>query len=119
MQGIPTGDLGPAVDLYMIFAVTIILVLLVSILGYRRRTRHVQYWIIAIIGFVLLWWFLSEMVSSMILIYTGYPLEMTLIIINIAIVLIFLGFCFLVIVIERYSGLSKIESKTTEVINTR
>ncbi|MFW9843143.1 MAG: hypothetical protein ACFFEV_01060 [Candidatus Thorarchaeota archaeon] len=114
MQAIPTGNLGPAVDLSMLFIVTIILVLIVTILGYRRHARHLQYWVIAIIeiiGFVLLWWFLSEMVSSMILIYTGYPLEITLIIIYVAIALIFLGFCFLLIIIDKCLGISIAESE--------
>lgn len=114
MQGIPTGDLGPTVNPSMLFIVAVILVLLVAILGYKRRARGLQYWTIAaieIIVFVFSWWFLSEMVSSLILIYTVYPLEISLIIINIAITLILLGFCVLLMVIEKYRRVSHTESE--------
>ncbi len=113
MQGIPTGDIGPTVNASMLFIVAVMLVLLVATLGYRKRARALKYWIIAAIEvsvFVFSWWFLSEMASLAIITYTGYPLEISLIIINILIALIFLGLCILLTVIERYRGTSNMES---------
>jgi hypothetical protein len=120
MQVIPTIDFGPSVNIPLLIAAVLIQTLLVIILGYNKQTRNLRYWVIAVIEvvvFVLAWVFLSAMASLVIITHSGYPLEITFMIINIVSFSLYLGLSIILVFIEKHRGVPKTDSEMTVVIS--
>jgi hypothetical protein len=115
MQDIPIIDSSYPVNLSEFITVIILLFVVIIILGFRNHVTKLSYWMISIaevIVFTLLWLFLAEMVHLAINTYTTIPVDSITIIIDTLNILSFLGFCILMIVIEKYRGLPETESET-------
>lgn len=119
LQGIPTVDTFP-VNLFEFLAAITILIILVSVIGIRKQKTKPKYWVIAIFEvaiFAVLWLFLAIMINAIVFTHINLVVEIKPIVVDILIIGLYLGFCILLIVIERYRGLPKIESESTMTAN--
>ncbi len=120
MQEIPIIDTSYPVNLLEFIAAIVILVLLVVILGYRNRVTRPQYWAISVIEvavFAISWLFLAAMTDLVVYTHISLPIEVKPIVIDILNIVLYLGFCILLIFIETHRGLPKKDSEKTVVIN--
>jgi hypothetical protein len=119
LQGIPTVDTFP-VNLFEFLAAITILIVLVSVIGIRKQKTKPKYWVVAIFEvaiFAVLWLILAIMINAIVFTHFNLAVEIKPIVVDILNIGLYLGFCALILVIEKYRGLHKIQSETTEVIN--
>ena len=111
-------DIGYSENLIEFVSAIVILVVLVTIIGYRKRELGARYWVLAIIKiFVvfLLWQILSFAIFIVIMTYTAYYLEEKLFFIYGARTAIFMIFCVLLVIIEIRSIFSNNRSVNTSI----
>lgn len=116
MQDIPIIDSAYPVNLSEFIAIIILLFVVIIILGCRNRITKISYWmksIAEVIVFAILWLFLAEMVHLVIYTYTNIPAQSITTVIDTLNILSFLGFCILMIIIEKYRGLPQVESENS------
>ncbi len=109
MQIIPPIGMFP-VNLLEFVAAIMILVVLIAFLGYRNRATKLEYWIISAIEvavFAISWLFLALMTGAFVYTHISLPVEVKPIVIDILNIVLYLGFCILLIFIETHRGLPK------------
>ncbi len=119
MQGIPTIDTFPVNSFEFLIAIAILTILML-IIGYRKDSTNLRYWVISIIKITVVavsWLFLALMTNAAVFTHISLPVEVKPTIVDILNIMSYLGFCILLIFIEMHRGVPKTDSETTVVIS--
>ncbi len=110
----PIIDYGAYVSLPQFVALVITMLILVVVIGYRNHVAKPAYWAVSIIQVAVLavfWIFFAEFIMVAVMTYLFFPREVQLMIVDAARIIMFLGFCGILVAIESYRGRRMRESK--------